>query len=87
MSHLPTLKICHFPGQRQQYNVFLQGNLLDPGLFDQLLLGSGHKVSVILGWMIVGWAMENATISLGLRKIAGKLCGAIEIFSKMDFIA
>ena len=30
-SHPPNLKICHFAGQKQQYNVVLQGNLLDPG--------------------------------------------------------
>ena len=27
----PTLKNFHFAGQKQQYSVFLQGNLLDPG--------------------------------------------------------
>ena len=26
---LPTLKICHFARQKRQYNVFLQGKLLD----------------------------------------------------------
>ena len=33
-----TLNICHFAGQKRQYNEFLQGNLLDSESFDQLLL-------------------------------------------------
>ena len=32
------LAICNFAGQKRQYNAFLQGNLIDPGLFDQLML-------------------------------------------------
>ena len=38
VSSPPPLKMCHFAGKKQQCNVFLQGNLLDPGLFDQLML-------------------------------------------------
>ena len=34
------------------------------GVLRSLHLGSGHKVSVIWGWTIFGWAMKNATISL-----------------------
>ena len=28
------LKICHFARQKRQYNVFMQGNLVNPGPFD-----------------------------------------------------
>ena len=39
------LKICHFAGQKRQYNVFLQGKLLDPGSVDHPLLPNkkGHR--------------------------------------------
>ena len=33
-----TLKMFHVAGQKQQYNIVLQGNLPDPAQFDQLLL-------------------------------------------------
>ena len=42
---LPTLKICNFAAQKRQCNVLFQGNLLDPGPFDQpLLLKSPKKI-------------------------------------------
>ena len=42
VSHPLTLKICHFAGKKQ-YNIYLQHYLLDPELFDQLLI-VGKKV-------------------------------------------
>ena len=38
VAHPKTIKICYFAGQKRQFNVFLKGNLLDPGPFDQVLL-------------------------------------------------
>ena len=35
VSHPLTLKFAISQGKKRQYNVFLQGNLLHPGLFDQ----------------------------------------------------
>jgi len=40
----PPLKFCHFAGQKQQFNILMQGNLLDSGPCDQqLLLQTGPK--------------------------------------------
>ena len=44
-SQPPTLKICDSAEQKQQYNVVLHGNLLDPEPFDQILLLKKRKKS------------------------------------------
>ena len=52
MSHPPTMKVFRFNRHKRQCNIFLQGNLLDPGLFDQLLLltDKGHRPRTLLNY-------------------------------------
>ena len=43
------VKICYFTGQKGQYSVFLQGNLLNPKPTDKLLLPERKLQKIFTG--------------------------------------